>query len=85
MDLYNFNEDKIDKIDKYKIIIQGEYNKKSIKIFSISNMKIIKILNYEYLNFVGSIQDKGIFMLGNQKYFYIYNINDYQFIKKIKH
>ena len=84
-DLYKFNDYKLNKIDDDKIIIQGEFNEKSIKIFSISNMKTIKILNYEYLNFVGSIQDKGIFMLGNQKYFYIYNINDYQFIKKIKH
>ena len=83
----NFCIDNINKIDDDKIIFQGHNdNGKSIKIFSISKMKIVNtIINSDNSLFLIAFKDKGIFLIGTNKYISIYNINNYQFLIKIPH
>ena len=84
-DISCWHKNSICQLDKDKIIFGGDFFKFIIKVFSISQMKII----FEIQN---DFQCYSIFKLNRDNYFFcgggseinIYNKNNYKFIQKVK-
>ena len=73
------------RLDADRIIINGSIN--SLKVFSISKMKIIKEIENPFLCFgIKLIKNKGIFLVGGKKIYdiRIYKSDNYEYIDTIK-